>query len=588
MSAAPTWDLESIYPGGPGGPAFEAALAEASAAVERLVERADALPPLPEELDEWVAVVCDLYETGQQLGQARMFAHAHASADATSNTALQAHARTQAVTSRLERAWVPVADGIVEASEAGWAAFVERPEIADMLPSFEWQRKHRHLKLPRAQQALATELSRDGIHSWGQLYDRVSGRLTVEIDGKTLGVGQATNLLGHRDSNVRAQAMERVQQAWHSVGDLCASMLTHITGTRQVLNDMRGVDELADSLYRNRLERDSLEAMLEAARRAGPLLERYLGAKARALGTDRLAWQDVGAPLGKESAWTWGDAESFVLEHFGSWHDDLRAYAARAFEQRWIEAEDRPGKRPGGWCAQVPQHPGASRIFMTFGDNFTTTTTLAHELGHAYHNHVLRDVPMPLRRTVPSTLAETASIFAENIVRDAALAAAEDDAARLAMLDARLSSGVSFLMDIPFRYHLERALYTMRRDGHLDPDALSRRTVELQRASFRDALKSWNETFWASKLHFYISAFAFYNYPYAFGYLFSGLVYQRARAEGAAWQSRYVELLQRTSTETAEALARDYLGLDLHDPDAWYDAIAPLEQDLAAFEALVG
>src|SRR5690606_15754585 len=204
-----------------------------------------------------------------------------------------------------------------------------------------------------------------------------------------------------------------------------------------------------------------------------------------------------------------------------------------------------------------------------------------------YHNYCMRDLPMP-RRSVPSTLAETASVFAENIVRDAALEAATDDAARLAMLDARLAAGVSFLMDIPFRFELERSLYAMRRRGQLDPDELSRRTVELQRAAFRDALATWNETFWASKLHFYISNFAFYNYPYAFGYLFSGLVYQRARAEGAAWQARYVELLQRTGVDTAETLAHEYLGLDLADPDAWYGAIAPLEDDLAAFEALVG
>lgn len=587
MTAAPTWDLESIFPGGPTGSAFEAALADVTEAVEALVQRADALPELPESLDAWVAVITELYEAGRQFSQVRVFSMCHASADATNPAALRASAQTAAIGSRLQRAWVPVTAGVLAADDAAYAALVGRPELADARPSFDWQRAHRHLELPRAEQALATELSRDGIHGWGQLYDRVSGKLTVEIDGKTLGVGQASNLLGHRDAAVRADAMARIEDAWRSIDDLCASMLTHITGTRQVLNDRRGVDELADSLARNRLEATSLDAMMEAARRGGPLLERYLAAKARALGVERLAWQDVGAPLGSESAWSWGDAESFVLEHFGSWHAELRAFADRAFRERWIEAEDRPGKAQGGWCAPVVLHDGASRIFMTFGENFRTTTTLAHELGHAYHNHCMRDLPLP-RRSVPSTLAETASVFAENIVRDAALEAATDDDARLAMLDARLAAGVSFLMDIPFRFELERSLYAMRRRGQLDPAELSRRTVELQRAAFRDSLASWNETFWASKLHFYISGFAFYNYPYAFGYLFSGLVYQRARAEGAAWQSRYVELLRRTGTDTAETLAADFLGLDLSDPDAWYGAIAPLEDDLAAFEALVG
>jgi oligoendopeptidase F len=193
----------------------------------------------------------------------------------------------------------------------------------------------------------------------------------------------------------------------------------------------------------------------------------------------------------------------------------------------------------------------------------------------------------PARRSVPSTLAETASIFAENIIRDAALAAAADRQSRLAMLDARLAAGVSFLMNIPFRFHLERELYTMRRRGDLDPAELCERTVAWQRDCYRDHLESWYPHFWAEKLHFYMSGRSFYNYPYTFGYLFSSLVYQRARAEGPGYHPRYIALLERTGWQDAEPLAADMLGLDLTSADDWYQGIAPLEADLAAFEQAV-
>ena len=343
---------------------------------------------------------------------------------------------------------------------------------------------------------------------------------------------------------------------------------------------------MADSLERNRLDKESLDAMLEASRRARPLLVRALHAKARALGKERLSTADLSAPVGETGAMDWSVARSMVETHFAAYHPELGAFARRAFAERWVEAEDRDNKRPGAWCGSLNTPRGASRIFMTYGGTFRSTVTLAHELGHGFHNHVLADVH-PARRHVPSTLAETASIFAESLLRDAALEAADTLDSRLAMLDARLSAGVSFLMNLPFRYELERALYELRAKGMLDPAEVSARCVDLQREWYGDALSAWDETFWSSKLHFYISHFAFYNYPYTFGYLFATLVYRRFRPQGAAGYDAYVALLQKTGFARAEPLAQEALGLDLHDPDAWWEAIAPLEEDLLAFEQVL-
>ena len=267
-------------------------------------------------------------------------------------------------------------------------------------------------------------------------------------------------------------------------------------------------------------------ALIEASRQAQPLLLRYLKARAKALNIDQCGWQDLGASLGGGGQWGWEPSVDFILEHFG-------------------------------------------------------TVTLAHELGHAYHNHVTRDLN-PSRRFIPSTLAETASVFAESIVRDAALEAASEDQ-KLPMLDARLSAGVSFLMNLPARFDFERELYTLRRKGDLVADELSETMVGIQKRWYGDALDSWYPRFWASKLHFYISHFAFYNYPYTFGYLFANLVYNRLKATGDT--AAYVDILRRTGWQQSEDLAMETLGLDLTKAETWWAAIAPLEADLQAYEA---
>ena len=586
MTNAPRWDLDSILPGGLEGEVYRRTVAALEAEVGALVERADALPALPGGLAEYVVVMSALHGIVDRISQVSIYTHCHVCADTQDRRAQRLSARTRELWDRYQRAWVPLNDQIAHASAEAFQALHDLPEVEPMRPSLARIRDRQPLLLPRAQEALITDLGRDGIHSWGRFYDRLSGRLQVELSDVEgpVSVARAKNRLSHGDGAVRRAALAGLEAAWTTVEDDCAAALTHIVGTRQVLNDRRGVDELSDSLFSNRMSRESLEAMLAAARRAGPVLERYLAVKARLLGQAQVGFADLSAPVGTLGEMSWDSAQQFVEDHFASYSGDLAGLARRAFAERWVEAEDRDHKRQGAWCGRVGTQPGVSRVFMTFGETFRSTTTLAHELGHAYHNWVLRDAH-PARRAVPSTLAETASIFAENIIRDAALAAAVDAGSRVAMLDARLAAGVSFLMNIPFRYHLERDLYTLRRDGDLDPDDLTARCLHWQRDCYRDTLSDYYPHFWAEKLHFYMSGRSFYNYPYTFGYMFSSLVYQRARAAGPSYRPRYVALLERTGWQHAEPLSAELLGVDLTDPDHWYEAVAPLEDDLAAFEA---
>lgn len=586
---APSWNLENFFAGGPGGAPFLEALAAVEARAEALVQRTDALPALPEGLDDWAAAMGEAQDFIDAAREVASFAVAWVSAAASDPAAVRAYGRVQAVWARFSRANVPINDGVARCDDAAFQALAAHPALADMGDMLDDTRRQAALLLPRAEEALAAELSRDGILAWGQLYDRLSSKVQIRLpDGEVLSPSQARNAMNSPDRARRQAVNQASQAAWAARAETCAAALTHITGTRQTLNDRRGVDELAGILSSCRMERATLDAIMAAAAGAVPMMREYLAVKARVMGLGdgaRLGWADVTAPVGGGDDgldFRWDSARAFVLDNFRATHPGLADFAAAAMDQGWVEAEDRGDKRPGAWCTWFPKSR-QSRVFMTHGGDFMSTLTLAHELGHGYHNHVMRDLPGH-RRRLTMTLAETASTFAENVVRDAALAAASSPAARLAMLDARLGAGAVMLMNIPSRYHFERALYRMRREGPLSPEALSEEMVRCQRAAYGDALADWDPTFWASKLHFYIGQLSFYNFPYTFGYLFSSMVYARLKQEGASFLPVCDELLRRSGWERAEPLAAEVLGVDLTDPAVWEAAVAPLAEDLAAFK----
>ncbi len=583
MQAETTWQLDSIFPTGLGSPDFSDRLANLHEQAQDLVRRADALPDLPAEIETWEKLLLELEEFGCDLREAGTYVYCRASEKADDREALAACARTEEDDVLLKRAWVRITDELAHCEQAHFEALVSRSALDSMRPYLEQVRIDAPLLLPRAQQALAKELARDALISWGQLYERESGKVSVLLpDGETLSAGQASNLMGSQDREVRETVFSASKKAWGSNRDTWAASLTHIVGFRQVINDLRGVDELADSLAGCRMEKATLDAMMQAIAQARPLLLPYLEAKARLLGVEKLGWEDLGAPVGGSGPpHDWNSSIDFILENFQIVNPDLHQFAERALGERWVEAENRSNKRQGGWCAWLPR-ARQSRIFMTHGGEFRSTITLAHELGHAYHNEITKDLA-PSRRRIPMQLAETASTFAENLVRDAALKGAQHTGERLEILDTRLRAAVAFLMNIPARFSFERSLYRFRRDGILDPDRLDAEMLRCQKEAYGMALSSWDPTFWSSKLHFYIAGVSFYNYPYSFGYLFYSMVCERIRSEGSDFEPRYIELLRRSGWENTEDLAQDILGVDLRDPAVWTAAMAPIQEDLNAF-----
>jgi pepF/M3 family oligoendopeptidase len=591
MAYAPndTWDLDNILPGGPAGAAFEAEYAAVETALRALAARSAALPerPAPAML---AGLLLDLERISPRVDTLFSFTGCHAAAAARDEAAIRAEARISALGGLSAQGWVAPRDRVARMAQSDFDALLAEPSIAHMRNMLLADRAQGRLRLSEAEETLLAGLAQDGIVAWGQLYDVEAGGLSVTVDRgngpETLSAGQADSLLYHEDRAVRARAFAAVRESWRGIERRCATALTHITGTRLTLNDRRGLDELDEPLVQSRIARTTLDAIIEACREARPLMVRYFRAKARALGVERLEWYDLGAPLGESGPGvSYPAAQELIVRQFGEFAPGMAGFAQRALRERWIEVEDRPGKRGGGFCTEVASRQ-ETRIFMTWAATDKAPATLAHELGHAFHAEVLFERPVAQRR-LPMTLAETASTFTEALVREATRAQATTPGARLRMLDNSLQDAAAFLCNIPARFELERAFYTLRKDGPLAPDTLGETTARIYGEWYGGQLASVDDLFWARKLHFFIPGIAFYNYPYTFGFLFANLVYEAFRPQGAAAEAAYWRLLLRTGDDDAETIAREELGLDLGDVATWRRAIAGIARDVADYEAAV-
>jgi oligoendopeptidase F len=393
------------------------------------------------------------------------------------------------------------------------------------------------------------------------------------------------------DANIRHKALENSNRALRDHASTLATALNAIAGTRITLQRSRGPTVHQEAIWAESMAEDTLEVMLEAVRRRRHLTQRYLKVKAAYLGKSSIHFADIGAPisLGEAKTFSWQAAQDMVLRAFESYHPELASFAQDMFRNHYIEAEPRRGKRAGAYCTSS-KLTKTSRIFMTYGGALGDVITLAHELGHAYHNFVMADMRGWACR-YPASLAETASILCESLVGDSILA--DDtitDDIRLQILSKRLHSASIYMLNIPMRYEFERTFYEQRVHGALSARALSQLMDETQLQVYGDVLDpaGTDPLFWASKLHFFLTGISFYNFPYTFGYLFSSGVLAQARRVGPdVFQPKLRALLRQTANGTVEDVAQEALGVDLAQPDFWLSAMDTVASDLIAFEAII-
>jgi pepF/M3 family oligoendopeptidase len=596
MSTPPHWDVSNVYPSLE-SKEFKAAVQDYKRQVASLekffkarLSKASAKTPAS-KLAPLVGQAIDRLNSIQTLsGTIVPFIYAYVTTDSRDKTAMrvlsefeQTSLPMKKLTVRFE-AWVgkiaPKLDKVVKAHKTAAAHAFMLKEAAE-------QSKY---LMSDAEEGLAAEMSLSGGNAFEKLQGTVTSQLSVdfELDGKTqkLPMPALINLRSHPDESVRRRAYEAENQAWESVKETLAACLNGVKGEAITLNKRRGrEDALHSAIDAARIDRKTLKAMLGAMEDSFPMFRKYFKAKAKKLGKEKLAWWDVFAPLGKtDKTYTFEEARDFILKFFGKFSPDLSTFAGRAFDHNWIDAEQREGKRGGAFCMGVAGVK-ESRVLSNFDGSFDQVSTIAHELGHAFHNDCAYAAgKTELQQLTPMTLAETASIMCETIVTEAVLAQTENPQEILATLESQIQNAGQIIVDIYSRYLFEKEVFERREGAELSADDFCEMMERAQKATYGDGLDEHylQKFMWTWKPHYYSPGLSFYNFPYAFGLLFGTGLYAIYQQRGADFVPDYKNLLASTGEASAADLAKRF-GINIRTGKFWEDSLAIIGRRIDRF-----
>lgn len=589
MKYAINWDLESIFAGGSSSESLQQELQQISTKMKEFHQLVDAFTPNAENQVEALSEILAVHEEIQKsFTECGSFIEALNSANIHDQQAKLLTGQLYSNLPAFQLATTILNKKFASYSEEDWQNLMTHfNQIAFRLS--EMRRDGQEL-LDEQSENIINTLALDGQSAWSQHYDTIVASIQIPFNGEMLSAGQAFNtMMSSQDKAVRQELFEKWEKAWSEKADIFADTLNHLDGFRLNNYKLHGVDDfLKQPLEYNRLDKETLDMMWGTIQKNKQPIIDFLTRKAQLFGKDKMDWQDQDAPivLGdfEERRYTFDQAADFIVENFKKFSPKMSEFAQMAFDKAWIEAEDRPGKRPGGYCTSLPKSQ-ESRIFMTYGESVNEVSTLAHELGHAFHSHVMWDLPT-LNQDYAMNVAETASTFAELIVADATLKEAKTDEEKINLLDVKLQNAIAMFMNIHARFIFESNFYAARQKGLVATDEITRLMVEAQKEAYINGLGSYHPHFWAAKLHFFIDEVPFYNFPYTFGYLFSLGIYAKASQHADGFEDQYIALLRDTASMTTEELAKKHLNTDLHQATFWQAGIDMVLKDIATFMEL--
>ena len=577
MTMNEVWNLDPIYKGFD-DPAFEAD-------VQLLREKTEQYARFAQNLDQGDAL--QTLKTGIRLQEEAVFlmgklggySNLRQATDTRDPQAGSQMGRIMGITSALAapraafQSWVSglanLDDLIAQDAELGEYAYLLH-NITD---------SSRFLLEGRGEEIVA-RMSMSGGDAWSDLQSYLTSTVPVSYRGTTTNLSAIRNLAYDPDPQVRKDAYEAELKCYEAIKDPVAFALNSIKLETISECKLRGhASPLAATLRHSHLERETLDAMLEAMDEYAPKFWQYLKAKAKALGHENgLPWYDLFAPMGGSStAFTTQEARDYLVELFASFDTELSEMVARAFDEAWIDFYPRSGKRGGAFCAGV-KCIGQSRILTNFDGTFSDVVTLAHELGHAFHNQCIRD-HKALNQHYSMPVAETASTFNECVIMASAIGRATDKAEKIALIESQLQDATQIICDIYSRYRFEAAVFANREEKFMNAEALCGLMLDAQKQSYGDGLDHdcLHPYMWVCKSHYYGPIF--YNFPYAFGGLFARGLYAQYEKEGAAFVPKYKKLLYTTPVASCEDAAK-VAGIDLTDKNFWRSALQTIADQI--------
>ncbi|MGN2616725.1 M3 family oligoendopeptidase [Aliivibrio fischeri] len=527
------------------------------------------------------------------------YANCIASVDSANNEAKALVNHMTKLGSALSQVFSPFLDSIVNSPLEQFEQIIsENEELNAHRFLLEEERKLVENRLSVKEEQLLSAMSVDGKNAWGKLYDNITGSMKVTLvlaDGteEVMGLSQAASILYGSDTLRREPAWRAIQQGMKQNQESFSAILNALAGWRlteyQKRSKEKSVHFLEPSLHGSRIEQATLDSMMSVAKKNREVGQKAGRLMAKMFGTGQLTpWDQLASmpPLvGDASNYSFDEAIDIIKDAFSGVSQEMADFVDVMVKNGWIDAAPQETKRLGAYCTKFADSR-TPLVFMTWGNSMSDVLTLAHELGHAFHNWVMRDMPLCTTR-YPMTLAETASIFAENVVRDALLAKAKTKEDKIEMLWEELSSALALTINIPVRYEFEKAFYEQRSSKELGAEDLS----ELMRVTWEEwygnSMSEADSLFWASKLHFSIPEVSFYNYPYLFGYLFSIGVYAQREAKGADFYGDYINLLRDTGTMRAEEVVQKHLQMDLTQETFWQQSLDRVSNQIDEFERLI-
>ena len=567
VTQLPTWDLADLYPA-PQSSALRADIATIEAkVVEFQREFKGQVATLGDRLEEAIAAFEQIHEA---MGKVASYAQLLRSEDLNDP---QVAKFAQDIRERLNTISVDLLFFTLEINridEALMTELLESGVAGRYRPWVENVRVYREHELSDDIERLLHEKSVTGAAAWNRLFDETLAAARFKIDGQEIAIEPALNRLSDPDRKRRSGAAEALRLTFAEKAPLLALVSNVLAKDKEIEDRWRhyALPESARHLA-NLVEPEVVDALEHAVVSAyADTSHRYYRFKARWLGLEKLEHYDRNAPLPQadERKRTWGEARDIVLQAYGRFSSDLRAIGQRFFDNPWIDAALRPGKSPGAFAhPTVPSvHP---YLLLNYQGKLRDVMTLAHELGHGVHQ-ILAGPNGALMADTPLTLAETASVFGEQLVFRALLDAETDPHRRRHMLASKVEDMINTVIRQTAFYRFEKAIHTERREGEIPLDRIREIWLSVQRESLGPAfdLDADYQDYWCYIPHFIHSPF--YVYAYAFGDCLVNALYAVYQEAESGFQERYFAMLRAGGTKRHRELLAPF-GLDASDPAFW-------------------